>query len=307
MLGELIMLNTPKARIANVLDDWDFSQALRWQTCLRQVVLMHSETVPQKIAQNGTGWEIYQAERAYQLLLEVICGLHSPLLGETEVLGQFRETVLATQFPENNWGSFLRQLTADLLRDAKRVRQQYLQDLGHRSYGSHASQWLQGMNVVGVLGAGQLASELTPWLIEQMELRVYARNPVQAAASLGKREKLQIHRLDDNALQVWPGRSGLVIAAPLTSNEICAWIDRQSASFMRILDLRGEAVNDPLPKLQWAKTEIRDLQEFFFSLKQERQRGEKRIAQARTAIAQIAQRQLRQVQCRPYGWEDLCA
>jgi glutamyl-tRNA reductase len=307
MLDELMLLHIPRDSGTPHTENRTWQQALQWQTCLRQLVLLQRDAIPPTYSKALPAHEIYHAGHAYQFLLEIICGLHSPLLGETEVLGQFREFYLAAHFPENAWGNFLRQLTADLLRDAKRIRQQHLQGLGHRSYGSHASQWLQGLSVIGVLGAGQLVSELVPWLTAQAEVRVYARNSSRAAATLGEQERLHVYGLNDAATSLPSEQSGLVIAAPLTAQEICDWIARQDAHFARILDLRGEATSDPLPKAPLAETKMMDLSEFFSSLKQERQRGEKCAALARTAIAQVAQRQSRQTQCRPYGWEDLCA
>lgn len=308
MLDELMLLHIPRVGDTTHTETKTWQQALQWQTCLRQLVLLHQDALPSSLRKALPAHEIYRASNAYQFLLEIICGLHSPLLGETEVLGQFREFYLAAPFPENAWGNFLRQLTADLLRDAKRIRQQHLQGLGHRSYGSHASQWLHDLPVIGVLGAGQLVGELGPWLTAKAEVRVYARSVARATGTLGEQENWQIYELNSDAAQSWPReQSGLVIAAPLTAQAICDWIERQGACFARILDLRGEAVNDPLPKGWLAETEIMDLSEFFSSLKQERQHGEKCAVLARTAIAQVAQRQLRQTQCRPYGWEDLCA
>ncbi|MDX2041703.1 MAG: hypothetical protein SF097_10650 [Acidobacteriota bacterium] len=312
MLDELILLHTPSDRAVKAWERYDFPQSLQWRTCLRQVVLTHKSLLPRNAIHDIHTFELYRSEHAYQFLLEIICGLHSPLLGETEVLGQFRQAVLTTRFSENNWGRYLRRLTVDLLRDAKRIRQQYLQHLGHRSYGSHASQWFNNESTIGILGAGQLANELLPWLANQMEVRIYARNPSRAITTLGKSAHSQIHALthdlNDNIRQPWPkGQSGLIVAAPLTALEISNWIEQQSVEFNRILDLRSEAAADSLPKTFLPNTEVMELKEFFASLAKEQKRGEKCATQARAAISQIAQRQLRQTQCRPYGWEDACA
>ena len=169
MLDDLLVLHHKRLNASNLGasltglgESLAGSPALPRQTCLRQVVLLQRSLLPAGSRNGSLGGELYHGAKGYQFLLELICGLHSPLLGETEVLGQFREFYLTRPFSENSWGDFLRQLTADLLRDAKHIRQQYLQRLGHRSYGSQASQWLHGLPVIGVLGAGQLVRELTP-------------------------------------------------------------------------------------------------------------------------------------------------
>ena len=298
MLHELVLAHALRE---NATDSVTSLHGLSWQTCLRKLVF--SQRGAPAPSPSHVAWEFYHAERAYQFLLEIVCGLHSPLLGETEVLGQFREFCAAAAFPKNHWGQFLRQLTADLLRDAKRIRQAHLQHLGNRSYGSLASRQLAGLPVVAVLGAGQLAQEMLPALLEQTEVRIFARAVSRASSACIAQPGLSIHAWQGE-LVAWPDApAGLVIAAPLRAHDICGWVERQNASFTRVLDLRGEAACDPLR----LKSEVIDLRAFFASLQSERRHAAQRAQAARAAIAQLAQRQLRQVQCRPYGWEDLCA
>lgn len=301
MLEELVVVNVPRKKERNLLPKLHAQQGLQWQTCLRKVVLLN-RTMP-VIYPSDSSLEIYQAEHAYQFLLETICGLHSPLLGETEVLGQFREFCFSTRFPQNAWGQFLRQLTTELLTDAKRIRQQHLQNLGSHSYGSLARQALKGFPVIAVLGAGQLVQELLPWLTQHAEVRVFARNPQRAADSLGEQASITIADLHSRASEWDSDKNGLIVAAPLTATEIKAWVEMQGTAFAKTLDLRGESAHDPLT----LAGEVIGLADFFASLESERQHAEQRATAARTAIAQLAARQLRQLQCRPYGWEDLCA
>src|SRR5258708_3799695 len=106
---------------------------LEWQTCLRRIQFLNrlensalieaierDELLPSTV-------EIHRGPDAYRFLWEVICGLTSPILGETAVMGQFREFCSQARFPNTPWGWFLRQFTADLLVDAKRVRHGHLQ------------------------------------------------------------------------------------------------------------------------------------------------------------------------------------
>ena len=55
-----------------------------WRTCVRQVAFVDD---PAAIPQGVAAWH---DEAAYAHLLEVVCGLHSPIVGETEVLHQFK-------------------------------------------------------------------------------------------------------------------------------------------------------------------------------------------------------------------------
>src|SRR5205085_5331838 len=80
--------------------------------------------------------EVFRGQQAYAFLLEVICGLNSPIVGETAVMGQFKDFLLDAKFPRTSWGNFLRQLVTNLMIDAKRVRARHMQGIGSQSYGS---------------------------------------------------------------------------------------------------------------------------------------------------------------------------
>ena len=69
---------------------------------------------------------------AYRLLLEILCGLRSPMVGETQVMGQFK-AFLASLDREHAW---VNRVGQRLLTDARDVRTRHLQGLGSRSYGS---------------------------------------------------------------------------------------------------------------------------------------------------------------------------
>src|SRR4029079_3255285 len=122
---------------------------LQWQTCLRRIVFLHRSELEPRISSR---LEIYSGRKAYQILLEVICGLHSPLVGENAVMGQFRKFPTSAVFPETTWGRFLRDLTTDLLVDARQVRHHHLQNLGSQSYGSLIRKHLKGQSSGAGLG-----------------------------------------------------------------------------------------------------------------------------------------------------------
>ncbi|TAK16175.1 MAG: hypothetical protein EPO35_05870, partial [Acidobacteria bacterium] len=65
---------------------------LSWRTCLRDVTFVDEAHSADTLAE----------EDAYALLLEVLCGLRSPMLGETQVMGQFK-AFLATVPAEHAW------------------------------------------------------------------------------------------------------------------------------------------------------------------------------------------------------------
>lgn len=281
---------------------------IEWHTCLRRILFLnlndHRATI--EALENdarSNGVEIFRGQHAYGFLLEVICGLNSPIVGETAVMGQFKEFLLNAKFPNTGWGNFLRQLATNLMIDAKRVRHDHLQGLGSQSYGSLVRQHVKGLPVVAVLGAGKLAREILPWLIGKTKVRVFYRNLQHAHDLLSEYPEIELvpYSAGDAG---WQTRlAGLVIAAPLRAEQVINWTQQQTAGFAVSLDLRGDAETDPL----LMNTPVIKLHELFAALRNERERLQSHVIAARAEIHHLVRRQSQLAQFRPFGWEDLCA
>lgn len=282
---------------------------LEWQTCLRRILFLNRTDnaslieVAQSEQSNSGSVEVFRGHDAYGFLLEVICGLNSPLVCETAVMGQFKEFSAHAKFANTPWGWFLRQFTASVLVDAKRVRRDHLQGIGSQSYGSLVRQHLKGMPTVAVLGAGKLAREILPWLAGKTSARLFYRNWQHAKDLLREYPELQLDQYSTDDAGWQQEETGLVIAAPMRASEVEAWVRSQSSNFSKCLDLRGDAATDPIT----LPIPVIKLSELFDALRSERQRLEGRVESARAAIKQLLQRQTNQAQFRPFGWEDLCA
>jgi glutamyl-tRNA reductase len=276
---------------------------LEWQTCLRRISLLHKSNSAAPASTPYENSEIFEGTNAYHFLLEVVCGLRSPLVGETAVMGQFREFCAKAKFPASEWGWFLRRLTSDLLVDAKRIRYRHLQGLGSQSYGGLVREHLKNIPSVFVLGAGQLAQEILPWLIGKTDVTVFYRNASRADCLVQEYPQLRLAQLTTGAAHFENRDTAVVIAAPLKATEIENWIGLQPTPFVKALDLRGEAESDPFnPSFPIVR-----LSEMFAALKCERPHVAARLAAARAEISNAAQRLAEQAQFRPFGWEDLCA
>lgn len=282
---------------------------LEWQTCLRRIQFLNrfensalieaaesDKMVPATV-------EVYRGKEAYGFLLEVICGLNSPLLGETAVMGQFKEFCSHAKFPNTPWGWFLRQLTANVSVDAKRVRHAHLQGIGSQSYGSLVRQHVKGVPTVAVLGAGKLAREILPWLVGKTSARLFYRNWQHAKDLLQEYPEIQLDEYSNSDAGWQQEELGLVIAAPMKASEVENWVRLQSSTFSKCLDLRGDAETDPI----MLPIPVIKLSELFDALRTERQRLEGRVETARAEIKEIVSQQSHQAQFRPFGWEDLCA
>jgi glutamyl-tRNA reductase len=303
MLNELVILHTRRVPGVGMKT---FPMGLEWGTCLRQLQLCHANEY--RLLRGGVDGEteVYQGESAYQFLLEVVCGLHSPIQGETEVMGQFREFCTQAPFPETMWGYYLRQMVHDLLTDAKRVRHLHLRNLGSQSYGSLAARYFRSVETVAVLGAGKLVREMLPWLmgkpVGRVEVTVFNRTRSTLDELQVAFPEIRIAQLEERVPVTQEG-GGLIIAAPMGSAQIREWGERQGRGFVKTIDLRGESAEDPV----YLPGEVLDLHQFFHLLEEERSRARHLTIRAREEIRTCADQHLRQMQCRPFGWEDLCA
>jgi len=299
-LDNLVILHHPARSGAK----WPAAiNALEWQTCLRRIVLLHKAETSALIPSLPEGSEIFEGQAAYNFLLEVICGLRSPLVAETAVMGQFKEFCAGAGFPSNEWGHFLRRMTADLLVDAKRVRCRHLEGLGSQSYGGMVRQHLKGIPSVIVLGAGQLAEEILPWIVGKTDVTVCARTPERANGLLAQHGEIRLTQFTLETAQVETRPTAIVIAAPLKASAVEGWMALQSTPFVKVLDLRGEAETDPLT----SSLPVIRLSEMFAAVKNDRPKLAARVAAARDDIRKAGQRLIEQAQFRPFGWEDLCA
>lgn len=282
---------------------------LEWQTCLRRILFLNANDHAELIRSLEAGEivpptvQVFRAQEAYGFLLEVICGLNSPIVGETAVMGQFKAFLQDAKFPNNSWGNFLRQLATNLMIDAKHVRTTHLQGLGSQSYGSLVRQHVKGMAEVAVLGSGKLAREILPWLIGKTRVRVFCRNLERANYLREEFPEIELNEYSDADAGWNCDQAGLVVAAPLKAEDVAGWAQTQQASFTKCLDLRGEALTDPVNM----QTILIPLHELFAALRAERERLAGHVEAARAEILRLVARQKQQAQFRPFGWEDLCA
>lgn len=260
-----------------------------WRTCLREIAFVaDGSPLPDSV-------EAFHDEAAYAHLLTVICGLGSPIIGETEVMAQFK--AFAGALPAEHAG--LRELSERLLLDARTVRARYLTGMGSRSYGSAVRRHVKAFSRVAVVGTGMLAQEILPFLPgENRVVDLWGRReaPAWLPATVGYR------RLDDSTRQVLDGRTALVVAAPLTAIQIGS-LCRYYSDVALVIDLRGEGRTDPLP----AGSPVVTLDDVFAEMQAAAAASDQKAAAAREAIRQCARGFVTRAKLNPSGWHDLCA
>jgi hypothetical protein len=108
---------------------------------------------------------VHYGAAAYRFLLEFITGLHSAVPGETNVLGQFRQSWRRWQAVHPAPAEQLTPTITALLEDARQIRRQYLQGVGGDSYGSLARRLVRPgrEDRILIVGAGELARSIWPF------------------------------------------------------------------------------------------------------------------------------------------------
>ena len=284
---------------------FDLPRATVFKTCLRQIAFVRSQDL--KFARIAVEDEVLLGEDGYLFALEVVCGLRSPLVGESEVLGQFKAFCSTTRDVQARWSAF-RDLCTSLLTDAKAIRTHFLSGLGACSYGGLTRRHLRGYDTAVILGAGNLAREILKGLDKMERVDVVCRSRARAREIGDEHPGVALHEITD-ALSSSSSRAALIIAAPMEASAVDRWLTEQALGFGKILDLRGESVTDPLTPVAAAgsRREVTALAELFAEIRSRRRDAGARVASARREIAKRARSYAGREQLRPFGWEDLCA
>ena len=155
------------------------------KTCQRTLVLAFDR---HPFGDKLPAHELHMGQNAYLFLLETICGLKSKLIGENEIVGQFKEAYqIYTQSTLKDTKLLL--ILEKLFKDAKDIRTQYLIGISQKTYASltrrHLIQRMKADHVV-VIGSGALAEDLINQFKKKARVSICARNNerVQELASV---------------------------------------------------------------------------------------------------------------------------
>lgn len=307
-MTELILIHRP--RNGNALEQspeqrLQFEAAI-WSTCLRQIGFVHSRDFSQFENSLLSTDEIYQGEAAFAFILEVVCGLKSPLMGETEVQGQFKQFVseMPNKYP-SLWGAYST-FFQGVQSESKRVRTVHLKNLGSQSYGSLIRRRLKSEEAVAIVGAGQLTQQILPWLKQVNKIQIHARSPEKAKSLLAGFEQVEI--------LAWPRslEAGLVVLAAPVSNEVLLSFLKKDCTEgrtpQRVIDLRGEAQLSPdhLDALGISQGSYESLQKLMGEMDQDQMKISEKVSEAKRSIGRCGESFMNRSICRPGGWEDLC-
>ncbi len=207
-----------------------------WQTCLRTIAISFTQQSEIKNSENNTRIDVFQGLAAYEFLLEIISGMHSPLMGETEVFGQFKQSSKVFLEKMNSKTPFL-QLFQSIFADVKQIRSKYLTGIGGSSYGSLVRQIIKDIELpVILIGAGQLGKEILPWLSKSKNKTFLVCRNTNKHQDLNSNSVTVLSRLDNPIDKAHV----LIIAAPISNADLKAFYNNNLNNIYYLIDLRSE-------------------------------------------------------------------
>ncbi len=273
---------------------------LVFETCLRQIVFLESDrflshpSYEDLVRAHRGSIEVFKGEQAYQFILEVICGLHSLIKGETEIFGQFKEFSVRNKMLIDNL--VMNDLFKQLLTDCKTLRSTRIQNWSHNTYGSVTRKLLMPKDGVALLGAGQLAEEIAPWLKQVKTKSVILRRSKHLPAPFDSFRVEMIQNLSASS-----DITVLVVAANVTNDELKSYVTRWP-NLRMVVDWRGDEHWIPLKTEQVFR--LHDLKANDEKSKHEQ---DQRIQLISGDIQSKALEFTRKAKHNPWGWEDFCA
>ncbi|AHZ83802.1 hypothetical protein AB1A81_15800 [Bdellovibrio bacteriovorus] len=275
-----------------------------FKTCLRKILFcteMELGNYADVIEPEDT---VLRGEKALSLLLEILCGLHSPIVGETEVFGQFKLFVDSRkQIQDPLFGDHQKWLNF-IMAEVKKTRAQHLVGLGSQSYGSLLRRYTKDMDSVTICGSGHLAQEILPWLALKKSVQVICREPAKMQAFADKYDNLTISTYNDAFIH----GEALVIAAPLTDERIVELMNKQDTRPHAVYDLRGEAnALSDIVASQFSHVGFMGLNKFFAEIEETKKDTTTKLEALKAALLERALAFTQRTELRPLGWDDICA
>jgi glutamyl-tRNA reductase len=268
------------------------SGATLWRTCLREVAFLTEGTDSDE--RDDAHAPVVTDAEAYTLLLEIVCGLRSPLVGETEVQAQFK-AFLASLDPRRD--ARLLRLGQRVLADAKVIRHRHLQGFGAHSYGPLVARHVPEGRRIILVGTGALAAEVAGSLTR-------TGHPIDRWGRRAVDNRHVYHLL--SAARDRPVESGdpatLVIAAPACQADLLA-VAACYSQVREIIDLRASGERSAFAD----DAHVATLDDLFVDARSVSTAPVSRLNAARRDISSLGQAYGRREELHPFGWDDLCA
>jgi glutamyl-tRNA reductase len=160
------------------------------KTCQRTLILSYENDLQHYVTKDT---DFVTDQTAYEYLLEIICGLKSKLLGENEIVNQFK-SAYKDYLQNEKRNNKLIIILEKLFKDAKEIRSEYLTGIAQKTYASLTRKIIYRENNeedVLILGSGQLAEDLINQFKKKKKIYISARN-IDKVSALAKIHNLEI-------------------------------------------------------------------------------------------------------------------
>ncbi len=294
----LVVLNRHKSNERLKEESVFLSKGLSLQTCLRKTIFFSEaqfEFFKVEDAKLASGFDLYTGFAAVEYMVKVLSGLESPVVGETEVLGQFKKQII----PQLEKKSDLKEVIQFILNLVKTIRTKHLIGLGSQSYGSMVRRILKYHQHILFIGAGALTESILPWVKGSKNVMILVR-------SLDRYEKTDVYK-ENGDLKVFSFNEDFIFDFPLHVI-VCAPIKAKllesyltNANVETVVDLREESKIDPILNLS---CKLFDLESVFKGVYAEIDKKKKLIKSIEKDICTKIEERF--VKYRPFGWDDLC-
>lgn len=266
---------------------------LVWKTCQRQIIFLDQTDLTEIEINNSE--QLFSGLDAEVFLAEILSGLKSPLIGETEVFGQFK--LWWSQVSKDLiWKNQNRSRIENIFSLVKMIREKVFCGQGSQSYGSLLRKHLVAQQPVDIIGAGVLAQEIVPWVQGKSSFRIWCRNPKKVLALNLTKDVFDLHHHDQLSKFV-------VVAAPLTDENLNQWLREKGFTVEhRLFDFRPNSATFK-PFVQ-PHTHVR-LNDFFEKTSEYKSEMDLLVNQSQQLIAGWKTQQENKMQIRPFGWEDV--
>jgi glutamyl-tRNA reductase len=298
------------------------SAAFRMETCQRELWVFRAPNSDDSVSQmRSVGVTAFSGAQAYRFLLSFSCGLESEVKGETDVFGQLKQAWSEALSLQESKVEHLIPWMNRIFEDTKEVRSRFLQNVGGASYGSLVRKLLrleedseQNQGPILLVGAGQLAESVAPWLADR-ELVIWNRSAPRAEALVqgmrtGPRSHVKVVSGFENEECLWKEARHVVLCIPrdeLRDSERLSWLSQSPQKGSRSVVHLGVLESELPADSAWAGVSNVYLLDDLFAL--QKKSDEFRTAQfvraEKACDEKAALRAMGGSLSVPHGWEDL--
>ena len=151
-------------------------------TCQRVIIISDDSNIISKVSSMNK-FEYFKEAEAYQFLLETVCGLKSKILGEYEIVSQFKKAYQNYVKLSHRSGNLIK-IIEKIFKDSKEVRTEHLLGIGQHSYSGISkklmfqikSELINKNAPILILGTGDLAEDLVQIIYKKNEVIISGRN-----------------------------------------------------------------------------------------------------------------------------------